>query len=1167
MLVSRDLPQPVSAGPAWTAEQLRAIERRSGDLLLDAAAGSGKTSVLVERFARAVLDDGIAVAAILTITFTEKAAAELRDRIRARLRELGAVDQARATEGAFISTIHGFCARVLRAGALTAGLDPNFVVLDGARSEPLAAAAFEDALLDISRRSGPGAIDLVADYQAGALRAAVRAVYGQLRSRGQVRPRLPEVGPDPGPGRGAELAAAARALAGEFGQIGDPSGTVVTAIGRVERCQELLASGEDWPGEFEAVRLPLNGSALSTDACNAYRDALEGHRAACAMRVARPVRDLLDELLASFGHHYAERKRAVSGVDFEDLELLTRELLATRPELRERYAARFARIMVDEFQDTNRVQLELIESISSGNLFTVGDAQQAIYRFRHADVELFERRGAKLAELGQRETLRTNFRSRPAILDALNVGFEEVLGGRFRPLVAARAGEDLDLGPEPYPLVELLLVDKGAEWENDGGLGSPWRTAEARALAARVAQLVESGTRPGDIVVLIRATTDMRAYERALEQHGLPTYVIGGRGYWSHPQVLDLVAYLRTLANPRDEESLYATLASPLVGASLDAIVVLAGAARERARDPWWVLQDPGDALDECSESDRDALGTFAAWCGLERARVARSGVEDLIERALTATGYDLTILAMPGGRRRLANIRKLTRLGRKYEAEHGPDLRGFLDLVAERKAGGGADARESEAPVEGEGLDAVRLMTIHRAKGLEFHTVCVADLGRSVRPPHEVLRVSDDGGLGIRLARSGTAVRVSALDYDAIGAEHKAAEESEEKRLFYVAMTRARERLILSGATRFAGWAEGRSEGGGPVVWIARAFVPDLAQRIADGGGVVENGAARVQLRIWAPEDAACVPDGAVARPASAGADGPLALAPEPAVVRAGAGAPPVATLSYSSLGEYARCGYRFYAERVLGLPPGPEADAGGAEAGTEARARAPRSAADRGVLLHALLEHLDFRRPSAPDGAEIVASAERLGLEPVPGPDEIEELGGLIARFGASELCARLSRAGEARREQRFAFPVGPVMAIGMIDVIAREMGGGMLIVDYKSDRLDGADPELVVQRDYATQRLLYALAALHAGATSVEVAHCFLERPESPATVRFMGAGLEALEAELEELAAGVLRREFSVSETPHRRLCAGCPAEGGLCSWPLEATRREALDRLF
>ncbi|HTU94399.1 MAG TPA: UvrD-helicase domain-containing protein, partial [Solirubrobacteraceae bacterium] len=1160
--------------------------------------GSGKTSVLVERFVRAVVQDGVGVGRILAITFTEKAAAELRDRIRTRLRELGAPDVARRTEGAFISTIHGFCARVLRVNALAAGLDPQFAVLDRSQSDPLSAAAFEAALDELAGEGdGAGVVDLIADYSQWSLRTAVLGVYAQLRSAGQEQPRLPEIAPEqPGEAdaRTGELTAAARAVAGELAAIPDPSPRVCEAIDRVGACLELLAGGEVWPADLGRVQLPRNGAALSTDACVRYTEALGRFRAHRAAVAARPVRDLLDRLLSHYGRHYAERKRSVSGLDFEDLELVTRRLLRDDSELRQRYASRFERIMVDELQDTNRVQLELIESIAHDNLFTVGDAQQSIYGFRHAEVELFERRGDRLAERGARETLQTNFRSRPEILEAINLAFADALGERFRPLLPGRtpgdgarrtqpAGPAEEGGPrDPAALVELVLVDKAADWENDG-VASPWRVAEARTLADRVAALVAAGHAPAEIVVLMRATTDMRTYERALESRGLPTYVIGGRGYWSHPQVVDMVSYLRTLANPRDEESLYGVLASPLVGVSLDALVILAAARRQSERDPWWLLREPRGELAGIGEADRARLEAFTTWFAAERTRARRCGMEELIDSALVASGYDLAMLAMPGGRRRLANVRKLMRLARQHEDAHGPDLHGFLDLVADREAGRASDSRESEAPMEGEGLDAIRLMTIHRAKGLEFGVVVVADLGRAVRPASEIVRVTGDGRLGLRLSRAGTSGRENALDYRTLGDEQRVAAEAEERRLFYVAVTRAQERLVLSGALKFDGFiGDGGATGGGPAAWLAPAFVPDLGEVMERGGGEVDRDGVRIAVRIGRPGDrprerdaspegalgdtpSAPTPAASTPSPSMSSAVAPSTATPPgpaPASPRAGS---PVSALSYSSLGEYARCGYRFYAERVLRLPLVPEA--GEAAPPLEG----PRSAADRGVLLHALLEGLDFRRPAIPSAAAVSAAAAQAGLYPPPGPVEADELAALVRRFADSELCARLGRATQTRREERFAFPIsadpGQPLVIGAIDVLAREPAGRMLVVDYKSDRLDGADPAAVVQRAYGTQRLVYALAALHAGAEAVEIAHCFLEVPDAPVSATFERGQMDELRARLAALSGGVLERRFAVTPAPYLGVCAGCPAQGGLCSWPVEMTRRESPDTLF
>jgi ATP-dependent helicase/nuclease subunit A len=1171
--------------PAWTQEQLYAIERRRGDLLLDASAGSGKTSVLVERFVRSVLEDGIAVEAILTITFTEKAAAEMRDRIRSRLRELGADEAARATEAAFISTIHGFCAGALRTHALAAGIDPLFTVLDEPEAGRVADAAFDEALEDLAQNA-PGGVDLIAAYNPGVLRSGIIATHAELRSRGEPEPSLPALAPVPQDELATardDLADAAAAVARELAAVADPGSRVEQAIGRLDRCLGQLERSDraPWPAQLDAFCLPGgNGAALTTEACVAYAEALARMRAASERIWAQGAHALLDRLLRGFGAGYSRRKRELSALDFEDLELLTRQLLRSDAELRERYRARFEQIMVDELQDTNAVQLELIEQLARGNLFTVGDAQQSIYAFRHADVELFQQRGERLEQIGSRATLQTNFRARSEILEVLNLAFERQLGERFRPLRAGRLHP-----PAGDPRVELLVADKGADWATEG-VASPWRIAEARALATRVGELIADGAAAREIVVLTRATTDLRAYERALEQRGIPTYVIGGRGYWSHPQVVDLVSYLRALANPHEEEALYTVLASPMVGATVDALVTLAAAARTSGRDPWWVLREPQGRLDELGPDDAAKLSEFALWFAAERAAAVRVGIEELIDRAVQLTGYDLTVLAMPGGQRRLANVRKLMRLAREHECSAGGQLRGFLELVRGRAGEWGpAASRESEAPVEGEALDAVRMMTIHRAKGLEFEIVCVADLGRGPRWRAELMRVGRDGRFGLRLAQPGTGKREQALDYRALGDEQTQADAREERRLFYVAMTRPRERLILSGAAKLDQWP---SEGaGGPIAWIGPAMLGEVEPLIEEGTGVTLAGVGFAFVREQdRPAAESVAPVAAKSRSAagSGTGEGPVAegaeRAPEPPP--AAQAPPPVSALSYSSLGEYERCGYRFYAERVLALPPvrgergrgafgdpgvlGPAGAAGEGGVGPGGLA-----AADRGVIVHDLLERLDFRRPVKPTPALIEAARERAGLAtPISGEDAAD-VAGLVERFTASELCARLGRARHTATEERFGFLLGEgaggVLIVGAIDVFAREQDGRVLVVDYKSDRLDGADPRELVAASYGTQRLVYALAALRAGAEEVEIAHVFLERADAPVTATFGPDDAPGLERELSSLGAGVLRREFPVTDEPHRAICAGCPAEGGLCSWPLELTRRDAPDRLF
>ena len=1094
----------------FTAEQRVAIDRRHGDLLLDAGAGSGKTAVLVERFARVVVDNGVDVGRILAITFTDKAAAELRDRIRARLRELGDHDAARATESAWISTIHAFCARVLRTHALAAGLDPAFTVLEEHRAAELSGAAFDGALAELAR--SPQGAELLAAYPPGALREAIAGVYGQLRATGQRRPALPAVTHPGGPPVAAmwppqsPLGASPRAAPGAaqlvdrvrdlafdaaraLGEIDDPAATVAQALDTLARAGELLGGELPWPGDLAGISLRGGASALDSEPCQAYRAGLEQLREALAGELAIPIRDALDALLRGYAERYELVKKRSSALDFDDLELLARDLL-DREEIGARYRERFEHVMVDELQDTNRVQLELVDLVAGGGtLFMVGDAQQSIYGFRNADVELFEERGRELERLSARASLTVNFRSRPEILSVVEAGFGELMAGGLRPLVAAREAAVSAAGER----VELLVIDKGADWEMEG-LAAPWRLAEARALADRLAALIASGEcAAGDAVVLTRATTDLRAYERALEDAGVPTYVIGGRGYWTHPQVVQLVAYLRALANPLDQEALYATLLSPLGGISLDGLVLFAAA-----------MAGESEAAEKIGPADRAALDRFWPWFGGERAAAARIGAEELIDRALASSGYDAALLALPDGRRRLANVRKLMRFAREWEAEAGPDLAGFVELLGRRQVGAG---RESEAPVESEGLDAVRLMTIHRAKGLEFPVVCVADLGRGPIYRRSLIRISRDGQrLGLMIGRPGSAPRIESPGYRELADERQAAEQAEERRLFYVAMTRAQERLILSGAMRESG---GSST---PADWIVPAFrdLPGVGYR-------------------WLATLAAATPI----------APSPASLpSPAPPPSKAPAPAPPTSstplpTLSYSSIADHARCGYRFYVERVLGIPSTSD-PAAGATGGRQ-----------RGTEVHRLLQRLDFRRP-------------------VIGAEARADVAGLLTAFAGSDIRRRLAAATEVRREQRFAFPFAGTLVTGTFDVLALEARDRLLVVDYKSDRLDGASPAAVVTSDYQLQRLIYAIAALRyaPAGVGVEVVHLFLEAPGEPATASYEPADLAALEQQLGHASAGLRAGIFEVTPEPHRGICSGCPAEAGLCSWPPPLTRRPA-----
>ena len=1172
-----------------TEEQRDAVERRDGALLVRAGAGTGKTSVLVERFVQAVVAGEAEVEGILAITFTEKAAAEMKSRVRRRFLDLDRREDARAAEGAWISTIHGFCSRVLRAHALAAGIDPGFRVLDQLEAERLGMLAFDQALADLLAEGDPERLDTVAAYTPDGLRDMVRSAYSKLRSRGQRRPSLAATSPPVSSGEAARLEAAARAALSHLATcaggkaVGDAEGRLRECLGLLDRTGAAPAE----PAELRRLSLRWGGQALESDECDAYRRALDEYSRLCAATQEHRVHELVRRVLDLYAGHYEGLKSARSGLDFEDLELVARDLLRDDPGIAEQYARRFAQILVDEFQDTNELQNELLSLLERDNLFRVGDENQSIYGFRHADVDVFRGHHARAAAEGSAVSIAVNFRSRREILDAVDMAFSHALGEGFEPLRAAPGASERP--PRVDPCIELLVVDRSparwrAELGDDDPLGATmrgaplWRACEARLLARRIDELTRARRYSyGDVVVLLRATTSMGFYERALEERGIPTHVVGGRGFFGQQQVGDLRHWLAALANPMDELALYSVLASPLAGVSLDALALVS--VHANGRNSWWALREPpGELSDALAPADRDRIERFVSLFDAERRGAPRRSLETLIDRAVTRTGYDLRVLAMPAGERRMANVRKLMRMAREYEAEEGRDLRGFIDFVAERDM---IQEREGEAALEAEGLDAVRIMTIHRAKGLEFPVVCVGDLGKDGREDYGALRVSPDGLAGIRLVSlSGGAVKSERLAE--LEREERERSEAEERRIFYVAATRAKEHLVLSGATDLEKRPEPK-----PLCEPMRWLLPALCRGLpADGAtgiaaGEWEGREVRVRVERCTPATVdELLPRAdrrptAPARPEAPAAGTPalsLGTIPAPRAL-------PVSRLSYSGLEAYKRCGYRFYLERALRLPGGDalhlgeragvaaalELDAGRA-AGEDGGAPEPRAADElpallRGTIAHELLERIDFRRPAVPAEDEIAARIRAHGA-PVREAD-VADLRELIAGFASSSVCERLARCVRVRTELPFAFSLAAeegersLLVTGVVDVLAREPER-TLIVDYKSDRLDGEDPRELVERNYSTQRLVYALAGLRAGAQAVEVAHVLLERPAEPVAVTFGASEDEQLEGELRTLARGIAASSFAPTDLPGRELCSTCPGQPGLCSWGPERT---------
>ena len=1173
------------SGRAPTPEQAAAIAVKGRDVLLEAGAGTGKTGVMVDRYCRLVCEQGVAPDAILAFTFTDKAAAELRQRIRSELARRAEAGSERAREllpvlgGAWVTTIHGFCNRLLGSHPVAAGVDPGFRVLDAPEAERVAREAFDAALAEFLAEGDDGREDTVATYEVEGLRGVVLGAHAELRSRGVAEPRLPEPPAGDAPA-GIRHAAAAAAEALEELKEADPKRELL------ERAAALdTAETEPDLEQLCALRTTSKAKPLA-----AYREAIDAAvaRSAEAGEGGEVYRHL-GRLLELFSARFEAAKAGRAGVDFEDLQILA-ALLLERAEIGKAYRGRFSHLLVDEFQDTNGLQLRLIEVLHGpgSELIAVGDELQSIYGFRHADLEVFRRQRALMEQRADAETmaLSGNFRSRPELIGAFNALGDALLGDTYRPLrVGAPPTEAVPPG-DGGSAVELLLTGRDG-WDEEGielepaiDGGTPLNClAEARFVAARLRELADAGIPRGEMVVLLRAYTHLDAYEDSLARAGLRPYVVGGRGYWSQQQVADVCALLATIANPLDDQALFGTLASPACAAAPDTLWLLRAAAGRR-RHVWPALRaalgleevelaEP-ERLAQIPATELELLHRFAATLEELRARAPRLSLPGLIEAATTATGYDLAVLTRPAGEARFANVRKLERLAAEFEARERRDLRGLLDFLAARAEG---DA-EALAATAAEGHDGVRIMTVHNAKGLEFGVVAVPDLSRSLlagsRAPLLALGREQPPRVGMQLRRLGAGA-INLFDHAALCEEAQLRDAEEGLRLFHVAATRARQRLILSGVVKPDPGRETRP-GTAVIERIADAFeLPrDTDSRLAVAAPEPRAGLeatfapSEIAVRVNLPSPERTAELTATRREAMAAAD--LGQGPPPLIERRPPSVPS-RPLSYTAIAAYEECAYRFYMERVLGLGGGERSSSripGGmafADAQEVPSAREERAA--QGAAVHALLEWSQANGWAEPPPELARRHAVAAGLvadaaeTPANGALEGKLLEPVRGWLGSALLRERIGAPGtSARAEVPLMLGIGETVLRGSIDLLVERKGEPPLVIDYKTDRLGDDDPAERSAR-YEVQRAIYALAVAESrGVDEVEVAYVFLEHPEQPAIDRLDRTAIEVGRERLAATIGRIGRGEFPPAPIEERGwdLCRGCPALGRLCSGP-------------
>ena len=616
----------------------------------------------------------------------------------------------------------------------------------------------------------------------------------------------------------------------------------------------------------------------------------------------------------------------------------------------------------------------------------------------------------------------------------------------------------------------------------------------------------EGAATPGEIVLLFAAGTDAEVYEQELRQAGLPTYRATGRGYFGQQQVADLLAYLRLLQNRYDDQALVTVLASPFVGVSNDALVLIRRAASKRPLFTGIEKTLPP----ELDPRDVHLLRAFLQRYERLVGALPRLSLERLCEQVVAAHDYDLAVLAQWDGSRRYANVRKLARLARSYEELRGADIEGFVRFVRDQEAVG---AKELEAVAEEEGADAVRLLTIHGAKGLEFKVVVVADAGRDRPPPggDEILALSD-GRFGFKVADPATSKRRGAFDYEDVRAAREAEERAERLRLYYVAMTRAIDRLIVSGAID----RESTADRSTPMGWVLERLDAAEELRAADGAPVeLERGAALIQVRFdrFAPEPAeepepSRVDGGGPARAVRGGQRAAAAAARADAARAApapGAAAPPRApALVHGPL-----------ALRDVLVPV-----LRGARRGHALARRSPRQATKgcparrSGAPSTRELEHVDLAAPRSPGG---VGGARPRGAS---GRDRGRDRAHRCAARRVLRLRARGARRRPRRCREGARTSRSSTTACSYTATSTRTTATGAraLVVDYKTNALEGEAPDEIVARSYRLQRLVYALACFRAGADEVEVAYQFLERPDEPVLTTFRRDHVSELEDEL-------------------------------------------------
>lgn len=833
----------------YTDQQAAAINTSAVSIALSAGAGCGKTFVLTQRFLK-LIEPGTPpdrLNHIVAITFTERAAREMRDRIREtcldELRNCPTEDVEhwqsviRGLDSARISTIHSFCTSILRSHAVSAKLDPHFGLLEQATSDTFLRKVVREAVHELLKQENDDALEMVYRYGLeSTYEILITLVPQQFRIEFD---RFAGINP-------AQLASQIREywestfIPFQLTEIANSESTraLIKLMTEHEpthpkmrerfqvlksRLPELTSVEKNCRGELletliTHAKVQGAGTKKDWDDLDVYERVKSGFEtlrkalsklfedlspdADCFLTAAELSLVVL-RVTEFVANRYQQSKSEKGLLDFDDLLLQTRDLFRRDSHARQRAAAGIQFLMVDEFQDTDPVQSEIVRSLCgkellTGKLFLVGDAKQSIYRFRRADPEVFHQLRMEIPESG-RLPLSTNFRSQPAILNFTNCLFSSAMEHYYESLSPFDQQQH-----SPTPSIEFLFASpddpdlKGAE---------AVRETEAEWMAARIQQLLDDETpriwsknsntgerelrrvEPGDICILFRALSNVSIYEKAFQKKGLDYYLVGGRAFYAQQEIYDLSNLCQYLDNPDDELSLLGILRSPFFSLSDDTLYSIVRNA-ETLSGAMQTLPPEELSL----QQKRQVLYAQSVLAEL-RSKKDRLSLVELLNLALERTGYDAALLNEFLGDRKLANLRKLIEMARNFESTGLFTLKDFVQRMKDSIL---EESKEELAATLPETSDVIRLMTIHQSKGLEFPIVIVADLDRRQQGGSSEPYLHPEWGALLSLpADRGVVPENYAFKMHRI-LERKA-DEDETVRLLYVAITRAADYLILS--------------------------------------------------------------------------------------------------------------------------------------------------------------------------------------------------------------------------------------------------------------------------------------------------------------------------------------------------------------------------------